>query len=67
MVPQWGTHQQVLLPSALSEHDFLNDLGPLGWMKTQPNELPKLSPQAEVALRDHHILSNYAKKNNMNT
>ncbi|OIW03863.1 hypothetical protein TanjilG_30139 [Lupinus angustifolius] len=45
MAPQWGTHQQVHLPSALPEHDFLIDLEPLGWMHTQPNELPQLSPQ----------------------
>ncbi|KAK6912228.1 Pre-mRNA-processing-splicing factor 8, U6-snRNA-binding [Dillenia turbinata] len=45
MPPQWGTHQQVHLPSSLPEHDFLNDLEPLGWMHTQPNELPQLSPQ----------------------
>ncbi|KAG2729326.1 hypothetical protein I3760_01G245300 [Carya illinoinensis] len=45
MPPQWGTHQQVNLPAALPEHDFLNDLEPLGWMHTQPNELPQLSPQ----------------------
>ncbi|OMO73791.1 JAB1/Mov34/MPN/PAD-1 [Corchorus olitorius] len=46
MVPQWGTHQQVHLPSALPEHDSLNDLEPLGWMHTQQNELPQLSPQS---------------------
>ncbi|KAK6915071.1 PROCT domain [Dillenia turbinata] len=45
MPPQWGTHQQVHLLSALPEHDFLNDLEPLGWMHTHPNELPQLSPQ----------------------
>lgn len=45
MPPQWGTHQQVHLPSGLPEHDFLNDLEPLGWMHAQPNELPQLSPQ----------------------
>ncbi|KAJ6846602.1 pre-mRNA-processing-splicing factor 8A [Iris pallida] len=45
MPPQCGTHQQVHLPSALPEHDFLNDLKPLGWMHTQPNELPQLSSQ----------------------
>ncbi|GJY32194.1 pre-mRNA-processing-splicing factor 8A [Tanacetum coccineum] len=45
MPPQWGTHQQVHLPSALPEHGFLNDLEPLGWMHTQPNELTQLSPQ----------------------
>ncbi|CAE5964834.1 unnamed protein product [Arabidopsis arenosa] len=44
MVPQWGSHQQVHLPSSLPEHDFLNDLEPLGWLHTQPNELPQLSP-----------------------
>ncbi|TYH16625.1 hypothetical protein ES288_A05G130800v1 [Gossypium darwinii] len=43
MPPQWGTHQQVHLPSALPEHDFLNDLEPLGWLHTQPNELPQHS------------------------
>ncbi|XP_023634422.1 pre-mRNA-processing-splicing factor 8A isoform X2 [Capsella rubella] len=45
MVPQRGSHQQVHLPSSLPEHDFLKDLEPLGWMHTQPNELPQLSPQ----------------------
>lgn len=49
LVPQWGTHQQVHLPSLLPEHDFLNDLEPLGWMHTQPNELPQLSPQDVTA------------------
>ncbi|CAH8282452.1 unnamed protein product [Eruca vesicaria subsp. sativa] len=45
MVPQLGSHQHLILPSALPEHDFLNDLEPLGWLHTQPNELPQLSPQ----------------------
>ncbi|XP_010430013.1 PREDICTED: pre-mRNA-processing-splicing factor 8A-like isoform X2 [Camelina sativa] len=45
MVPQLGSHQHVQLPSSLPEHDFLNDLEPLGWLHTQPNELPQLSPQ----------------------
>ncbi|RID78228.1 hypothetical protein BRARA_A01074 [Brassica rapa] len=45
MVPQWGSHQHLNLPSALPEHEFLNDLEPLGWLHTQPNELPQLSPQ----------------------
>ncbi|KAJ8461749.1 hypothetical protein OPV22_034675 [Ensete ventricosum] len=49
MPPQWGTHQQVHLPSALPEHDVLNDLEPLGWMHTPPNELPQLSPQDVTA------------------
>ncbi|CAI9103862.1 OLC1v1002436C1 [Oldenlandia corymbosa var. corymbosa] len=45
MPPQKGNHQHVDLPSALPEHDFLNVLEPLGWMHTQPNEFPQLSPQ----------------------
>uniref|UniRef100_A0ACD6A9X4 Uncharacterized protein n=1 Tax=Avena sativa TaxID=4498 RepID=A0ACD6A9X4_AVESA len=43
--PQHGTHQMVTLPSNLPEHEFLADLEPLGWMHTQPNEAPQLSPQ----------------------
>ncbi|KRZ19166.1 Pre-mRNA-processing-splicing factor 8, partial [Trichinella zimbabwensis] len=45
MPPQWGTHQTVHIPSVFPEHEFLKDLEPLGWMHTQPNELPQLSPQ----------------------
>ena len=44
--PQWGNHQVVHLPSALPEHDYLGDLEPLGWLHTQPNELPQMAPQA---------------------
>merc|ERR1719223_850642 len=44
MVPQWGTHQMVHVPSALPEHEYLKGMEPLGWMHTQPNELPQLSP-----------------------
>ena len=43
--PQWGTHQTVHLPSMLPQHEYLNDLEPLGWIHTQPNEQPQLSPQ----------------------
>uniref|UniRef100_A0ACD5XCT8 Uncharacterized protein n=1 Tax=Avena sativa TaxID=4498 RepID=A0ACD5XCT8_AVESA len=43
--PQHGTHQMVTLPANLPEHEFLADLEPLGWMHTQPNEAPQLSPQ----------------------
>ncbi|KAG8091932.1 hypothetical protein GUJ93_ZPchr0012g19502 [Zizania palustris] len=35
----------VTLASNLPEHEFLNDLEPLGWMYIQPNEAPQLSPQ----------------------
>ena len=43
--PQWGNHQVVHLPSQLPEHDYLADLEPLGWLHTQPNELPQMAPQ----------------------
>jgi pre-mRNA-processing factor 8 len=43
--PQWGTHQSVNLPSALPEHQFLKGMECLGWIHTQPNELPQLAPQ----------------------
>jgi len=39
MVPQVGNLQGVTLPHDLPEHDYLNDLQPLGWIHTQPNEL----------------------------
>eukprot|EP00954_Amorphochlora_amoebiformis_P002147 168136-Amorphochlora_amoeboformis.AAC.1 len=47
--PQWGTHQQVTLPHELPEHHYLKDLEPLGWIHTQPNELPQLAPQDVAA------------------
>jgi hypothetical protein len=31
-----------------SEHDYLKDLEPLGWLHTQPNELPQMAPQVSV-------------------
>ncbi len=45
MVPQHGTHQAINLPTALPEHEYLNDLEPLGWIHTQPNELLQMSAQ----------------------
>lgn len=48
MPPQWGTHQTVHLPNQLPNHDDLNELEPLGWIHTQPNELPYLSPEDVV-------------------
>jgi pre-mRNA-processing factor 8 len=39
MVPQVGNHQSVTLPKKLPSDDILNDLEPLGWIHTQPNEL----------------------------
>jgi len=44
MPPQWGTHQEVNLPHMLPEHEYLADMEPLGWIHTQPNELPQLPP-----------------------
>jgi len=45
LVPQWGTHAQVTLPNQLPKHEFLEEMEPLGWLHTQPNESPQLSPQ----------------------
>lgn len=50
MPPQWGNHQMVHLPQNLPEHDYLNDLEPLGWLHTQPNEQPQMAPQVGAFL-----------------
>ena len=52
MPPQWGNHAQVNLPTALPEHEYLEDLEPLGWLHTQPNESPQL-PGGRVRARAH--------------
>jgi pre-mRNA-processing factor 8 len=44
MVPQVGNHQSVTFPEALPEHEYLRDYECLGFLHTQPNELPQLSP-----------------------
>lgn len=44
MVPQLGSHNSVSLPQSLPEHEYLKDLELLGWIHTQPNELPQLPP-----------------------
>jgi pre-mRNA-processing factor 8 len=44
LVPQLGTHRSVKFPKRLPEHELLEDLEPLGWIHTQPSELPHLSP-----------------------
>jgi len=61
MVPQCGNHQQVQLPSSLPEHQFLDDLEPLGWIHTQPNELPQLSPQ--VCIYIYTFLRTFTRNN----
>ncbi|KAI6218988.1 Pre-mRNA-processing-splicing factor 8A like [Aphelenchoides fujianensis] len=43
--PQWGTHQLVICPTSCPTTSSSKDLEPLGWIHTQPNELPQLSPQ----------------------
>ena len=53
MPPQWGNHQQVHLPAGLPEHDYLRDLEPLGWLHTQPNEMPQMA--AQVSLPACHV------------
>merc|ERR1712072_141054 len=45
MPPQLGTHQSITLPHQLPDHEYLKDMEPLGWIHTQPNELPQLPPQ----------------------
>jgi hypothetical protein len=42
MVPQYGSHQSVNLPNMLPEHEYLEEMEPLGWIHTQPNELPQV-------------------------
>ncbi len=44
LVPQVGSHKGVTLPSRLPDHEMLDDLEPLGWLHTQPSELPQLPP-----------------------
>lgn len=39
MVPQIGNHQSVTVPKMLPSSELLQDLEPLGWIHTQPNEL----------------------------
>jgi hypothetical protein len=57
MVPQYGSHQQVNLPAALPEHDYLRDLEPLGWLHTQPNELLQMSAQVKLFPVSAHNIS----------
>lgn len=57
MPPQWGTHQTIHVPSQLpNNHHYLNDMEPLGWIHTQPNELPQLSPQVNLYLKKYFLI-----------
>lgn len=59
MVPQLGTHQAVQLPNMLPQHEYLKEMEPLGWIHTQPNELPQLSPQ-DVCIHSKIMSDNLA-------
>ncbi|UIZ20631.1 hypothetical protein KXD40_001180 [Peronospora effusa] len=45
MPPQLGTHQSVTIPLHMPDHEYLEGMEALGWIHTQPNELPRLPPQ----------------------
>jgi pre-mRNA-processing factor 8 len=45
LVPQVASHQGVTLPRRMPTNEFLEDLEPLGWLHTQPNETAQLAPQ----------------------
>ena len=57
MVPQIGTHQTTTLPHQMPDHEYLEDLEPLGWIHTQPNELRQLSPY-DVTKHGHIMQEN---------
>jgi pre-mRNA-processing factor 8 len=57
MPPQWGNHTSVNMPATLPEHDYLEDLEPLGWLHTQPNEVPQL-PSNDVCTHARILESN---------
>lgn len=57
MVPQLGNHQQCTLPHRLPEHEYLEGLEPLGWLHTQPSELPQL-PQQDVIMHSRVMSDN---------
>ena len=59
MVPQLGTHQSVTMPGMLPQHEYLKEMEPLGWIHTQPNELPQLSPQ-DVSIHARIMSDNLA-------
>jgi pre-mRNA-processing factor 8 len=49
VVAQVGSHKSVTLPSRMPESEHLKDLEPLGWIHTQPNEVPQLLPSDVIA------------------
>jgi len=50
IVPQLGTNMSVKLPQQLPEHEILlRGLEPLGWIHSQPQEMPYMSPNDVTA------------------
>ncbi|CAF5015748.1 unnamed protein product, partial [Rotaria sp. Silwood1] len=43
--PQRGTHEIVYLLNLLPQYEYIKNMEPLGWIHTQPNGLPQLSPK----------------------
>ena len=50
LVPHLGNSTCVTLPHALLQYKSLDDLKPLGWIHTQPNELLQNGTQVLLAL-----------------
>eukprot|EP00497_Spongosphaera_streptacantha_P005692 TRINITY_DN73_c0_g3_i7.p1 TRINITY_DN73_c0_g3~~TRINITY_DN73_c0_g3_i7.p1 ORF type:complete len:1335 (-),score=191.34 TRINITY_DN73_c0_g3_i7:113-4117(-) len=51
MVPQYGSHNTVNVPTYIPPHrenPYLADMEPLGWIHTRPAEIPGLPPQDVV-------------------
>ena len=48
MIPQLGTHKSVTMPKMFPVHDSIENLEPLGWIQTQPQEIKHLSPYDAV-------------------
>jgi len=60
MPPQQGSHQLARLPITNIDHrsnPFLQDMEPLGWIHTQPSEMPQLTPQ-DVVETSRHMAEN---------
>lgn len=65
LVPQVGNHQSVTLPKRLPQDDQLDDMEPLGWIHTQPNELIQnglqVLPAPDVLMHSTIIADNPTK------
>jgi pre-mRNA-processing factor 8 len=44
MPPQWGNYHHVNIPHLIPDNEKINDLEPLGWIHTQPNESKEIAP-----------------------